>query len=486
MIIETRDWMPDAAALGNPGAVKADNVLPAPTGFRPLQSLAAATDATDARPRGALSVVDDDGATYSYAGDETKLYRLTDTTWADASGATYTTGDSEMWEFVRWQGQVLATNFSDSPQTINIGATTFSTLTSAFRARHIAVVRDYAVAGNTWDATDGNVVDRLRWSAFNDPADWTVSSTTGADSRDLKVGGAIQRVLGGEYGVIISERSVFRMTFTGAPTYFQIDEVLPGFGAIAPGAVAQHGDRVFFLSENGFVMLTDGATPSFIGSGRVDRTVLQDVDFTNVHRMSAAVDAKGSRVIWAYPGSGSNGRPNRLAIYDWALDRWSSGSVDVELLWRPAGISVTLEGLDSYSTSIDELDISLDDDFWSGDSPRIGAFDSDFKLGFFSGAPLTATVETREVEPNTGQRTTVTSIRALADGGAVSARVGYRSNMTAPVTYVDAGMPRGTGRIPVRASGRYLRVELTLTGRWTDVLGAQLDRVSARASGRRG
>lgn len=486
MIIETRDWMPDAAALGNPGALIADNVLPAPTGFRPLRSLAPATDATDDRPRGALSVVDDDGTTYSYAGDETKLYRLAGSSWTDASGATYTTGAQERWEFVRWRDQVLATNFSDVPQTIDIAGSTFSALTSAFKARHLAVVRDYAVAANTWDATDGNIIDRVRWSAFNDPADWTVSSVTGSDVRDLKVGGAIQRVLGGEYGVIVSERSVFRMTFTGAPTYFQIEEVLPGFGAVSPGAVAQHGDRVFFLSENGFVMLTDGATPSFIGSGRVDRTVLQDLDFSNADRMSAAVDAKGSRVIWSYPGSGTSGRPNRLVIYDWVLDRWSSGTVDLELLWRPAGISVTLEGVDSYDDNLDTLDISLDDDFWKGDSPRIGAFGADFKLSFFSGATLPAQLVTREVEPNAGQRTSLTAIRALVDGGSVSVRVGSRSSMASAVTYTSASTPRDTGRIPVRVSGRYLRTEMNLSGDWTDALGVQLDQATMRATGRRG
>lgn len=487
-VIATADWAPDAAALGNPGAIKAENVFPGPTGYKPFPSLQTFTNALDAYPRGALSALDDSLVTYLYAGDAAKLYSLSGSTWSDVSkGGGYSTAAEERWEFVRWKDKVLATNFSDNPQSITMGGANFADITTAFKARHIAVVRDFVVMGNTTDVTDGAQIARVRWSAFNNETDWTVSSITGADVRDLNAGGQIQRIFGGEYGVILSQQSTFRMTYTGSPTWFQIDEVLPGIGAVSPGAAAQFGDEVYFLSENGFVRLVNGQQPAYIGAGRVDQTVLNDLDEDNLHRMSAVVDPQGNRVVWAYPGAGNTGgRPNKLVIYDRGLNKWSSASVEVELLWQAAGVSTTLEQLDSVSASLDDLGTSLDSSRWKGGAPGFSAFGSDRKHGLFSGTPMTAVIETKEIEPNQGSRTTLTACRALVDSGSTTVRAGVRSNMADAVTWKTAGTPRAGGRIPVRASGRYCRFEMTISGQWSDAVGVSIDTADSKPSGRRG
>lgn len=487
-VVGTADWAPDAAALGNPGAVKAENVFPGPTGYKPFPSLVAATNALDAYPRGAISAVDDSLVTRLYAGDAAKLYLLSSNTWSDASKAGgYSTASEERWEFVRWKDKVLATNFSDDPQSITMGGSNFADLTTDFKARHIAVVRDFVVMANTTDVTDGDQVDRVRWCAFNDETTWTPSKVTGADARNLNAGGAIERVFGGEYGVILSTSSTWRMTYTGAPTWFRIDEVLPGIGAIAPGAAAQFGGEVFFLSRNGFVKLVGGQQAEYIGAGRVDQYVLQDLDTDFLHRMSAVVDPQGNRVVWAYPGAGNTGgRPNKLVIYDRGLNKWSYACIETNLVWQAAGVATTLEDLDAISASLDDLSVSLDSARWKGGTPTFSAFDADLKHGFFEGTPMTAVIETREVEPHPGRRTTLTACRALVDGGSVSVRAGVRSGMESAVSYKAGRTARDGGRIPLRASGRYCRFEMTLTGDWTDAVGAQIDREDAKPSGRRG
>lgn len=487
-VIAVQDWAPDAASLGNPGALKAENVLPGPTGYKPFPSWVAQTGALDDRPRGAISARDDALVTYLYAGDAAKLYSLSGSSWSDASrGGGYTTASDERWEFARFKDRVLATNFTDSPQVIDLGSSAFSDLTTAFRARHMAVVREFVVMGNTHDSAAGNQVDRVRWSAFNDETSWAPNSQTGADVRNLNVGGPIQRIFGGEYGVILSDRSTWRMTWQGAPSWFAIEEVLPGVGAIAPGAAAQFGDSVFFLSDSGFVRILNGREAAFIGTGRVDRFVLDDLDTANLHRISAVVDPNSTRVVWAYPGAGATaGRPNKLVIYDWSLNKWSYACVDVELLWAATGGSTTLEQLDSVSASIDDLSPSLDSPVWVGDSIAIAAFGSQYRSGFFSGPAMTGLVETKEIEPNPGHRTTLLAFRALADSASVSARVGTRSSMGSAVTWASAQAPRPGGRIPVRATGRFHRFEVSLSGDWSDVVGVEVDAADARRSGRRG
>lgn len=603
--VPVAEWVPDAAALGNPGSLTITNAVPALSSYQPMPELVANTGALAARPRGAIEGVDSSNNVYQYAGDETALYQLSGTSWTDVSlGGGYSTGSEENWEFVRWKEKILATNFSDNPQQITFGGTNFSNLTTALRCRRIAVIRDYVVTGNTFDATDGTVRDRVRWSAFDDETDFTVSPTTGSDFRDLKAGGGVQKIIGGEYGVVVSERSTFRMTYAGQPTWFQIDEVLPGVGAISPGAVTHLGDTVYFLSENGFIALTGGATPTFIGAGKVDKYVKNDIDQTYLYRMSAVADPRSGRVMWAYPGAGNTGgRPNKIVIYDRTLNRWGIVEQEVELIWRSGGIGTTLEELDDYllgselvsngdfasgtgwttgtgwaigsgtathsagtaseiSQSIavtndtyyrvefdvsgrtagsvapelggtagtaisadttdeketiragadadiafsctsdfdgsidnvsvkeindmDSLAVSLDASQWKGGTPQFSGFNSSFENGNFSGSAMTATIETREVELNSGFRSLLNGFVPLVDGGTVTAEVGVRNRQADAVTYSAPISLSSAGRFPCRASGRYHRFRLTLTGEWEDAIGVQVNRRDARKAGARG
>lgn len=349
-VIPVSEWLPDQAALGNRGSTVITNAVPGANSYGPFNRLITTTGALDARPRGAIEALDDTANVFNFAGDAAKLYQLNGQTWTDVSLAGgYSTGTNERWEFARWQDQVLATNFNDSPQTITFGGSNFANLTTAFEARHIAVVREFVVFANTNDATDGTVRHRIRWSAFNDETDYTPDPSTGADVRDLNVGGGIQAVVGGQYGVIVSEKSTFRMTFAGAPVWFQIDEVLPGVGTIAPGSVVRLGDVVYFISEQGFVALSAGSSPAYPGSGKVDKFIRSDLDASHSHRVSSVADPQSGRILWAYPGPGNtDGRPNRIIGIDIPTGKWFLIEEEVEFIWRSGSVAATLESLDDF------------------------------------------------------------------------------------------------------------------------------------------
>ena len=487
-VVAINEWVPDAAALGNPGALQIINAIPGRNSYQPIGSLESNTDALDGRPRGAIEALDKAKNVLQYAGDETKLYRLVGLVWTDTSETNgYATGTEEIWELERWKNKVLATNFSDEIQTIEMGGTAFAKLTTVFRCRHIGVVRDFVVAGNTWDSVDGFVRDRVRWSGFNDETDWTVSAVTLSDFRDLKIGGGIQRVVGGEFGVIVSERSTWRMTFVGAPTVFQIDEVIPGVGAISPGAVTRLGDVIYILSEFGFVALEGGSTNTPIGAGKVDKFILDDLDENHLHRISSVADPRSGRIFWAYPGTGhTNGRPNKIIIYDRALDKWGCIEQDVEHLWRSGGIGFTLEGLDAVSASVDALGVSLDSPQWKGGAPLFSGFMTDFKNGNFSGSAMTATIETKEIQLNAGRRTHLNAFRPLVDGGTVTAKVGSRDRQVDERVLGPSLALRPSGRFTTRSNARYHRFLLTISGDWTDAIGVLIDKEDARPAERRG
>ena len=195
---------------------------------------------------------------------------------------------------------------------------------------------------------------------FGDPTDWAPSPVTLADYEDLSQK-KIQRVFGGEQGVIMQDTAITRATFVGTPVVFQFDEVIWTLGLIAPGAAVQLGDRIYFLSEKGFYELVAGSQLKPIGVGRVDQTVLTDLDSNNLHRITAVSDPNNNRVVFGYPGQGStDGTPNKLVIYDPALDKWSEAEQEHEMLWVAAGAATTLEDLDAPYPDIDTMDVSLD------------------------------------------------------------------------------------------------------------------------------
>ena len=377
-VIPVSEWLPDAAPLGNPGSTVIKNAVPSASGYGPFKRLVTTTDALDARPRGAIEALDDTANVFNFVGDASKLYKLEGQTWTDVSkSGGYSTGTNERWEFARWKNRVIATNFSDNPQFIAFSGSLFADRTTAFKARHLAVVREFVVFANTNDSTDGDVRHRIRWSAFDDDSDYTVDPSTGADVRDLNVGGGIQAVVGGQYGVIVSEKSTFRMTWAGSPVWFQIDEVLPGVGTIASGSVVRLGDIVFFISEQGLVSLSAGSSPAYPGAGKFDKYLRDNIDESHLHRISSVADPRSGRVMWAFPGPGNtNGRPNQIFGFDINTGKPFLIEDEVEFIWRSGTVATTLEELDDHdlgSELVTNGDFAADSDWNKGTGWTIGS-----------------------------------------------------------------------------------------------------------------
>ena len=487
-IIRANQWIPDAADFQNPGMVDARDCVPGLTSYKPFGSYVSFTGALDDYARGAIEVIDDAGNVVDIAGDDVKLYKLSSTTWNNVSQAgNYTVGTEDRWDMVLWKNKVLATTFAEVPQQFDLGGALFSDLTTVLRAHHIAVIGNHVFFAYTWDATDGNVPDRIRWSAFDDETDYTVSAVTGADFRDTNRG-PIQRLYGGEYGIALGKETTFRIDPVGAPSWFAIRETLPGIGTVAPGASSRLGQDLYSWSNQGFVRIRAATGHEFIGDGIIDKFASDDLDDTQLHRMSCVADPVSGRVFWAYPGQGNlNGDPNHLIVYDTALKKWSIIDETVELLWRASGIGFTLEQLDTFSASLDDLTVSLDSSVWKGGGTALlAAFDTSHQHGFFSGPNKTGTLELSEGELQPGRQTQLNSFRALVDGGSVTAQIGTRNKLTDDVSWSPVLSPTATGRFTYRANARYHRWRFFPAGEWKDAIGIQVEADDARRGGIRG
>jgi len=476
MILPFGEYLPDLPDFQNQGATVAKNVVPLISSYGQMKGLNPLSGAIDARARGGISLRDTIGNSQAYVGDATKLYGLEIMDFNDYSkSGGYTTSTDELWEFAKWGNTVIATNFSDDIQVITVGDTTFADLGGTPpKARHINVIRDFVVVGNTYDATDGNVPNRVRWSGINNSETWAVSAATQSDYQDLQGnGGWVQKIVGGEYGVVFQERAIWRMTYIGSPAVFQFDEVEPNRGTPAPNSVTRFGDTIFYLGIDGFYKMENGVRSTPIGTNKVDDTFFADLDETYYDRVSAAVDTTQTLVYWSYAGAGNtDGRPNKLMIYNWTTGKWSTAEIDTEYLFNYSPQGYTLDSLDNVSTSLDDLNHSLDSRAWTGTSSVLGCFNADNKLCDFTGSALDATLETTEAQPVDNARAVITSLRPITDGTA-TVQLGARENQADSVTWSADTALNSIGEANIRSSSRYHRARVNITGGFNHAQGVE-------------
>ena len=474
MIIPFGDHLPDLAAFGNKGSI-VKNVIPTSNSYRPFRDINPLSAALSAYCQGAASFKDKDGNVFTYASNGANLYELSDTSWTLASKTGgYSTSTSTSWEFIKYNNKCIASNFSDVMQQITLDDTNFADLAGTPpKAMHIGVVRGFVVAGNTNDA-DGNVPHRIRWSGINDETAWTISATTQADKEDLQGnGGWVQKIVSGDIGIIFQERAIWRMTYVGSPIVFQLDQVEQTRGALAANSVVPVGNMIFYLADDGFYVFTGGSSTP-IGESKINKTFFTGFDISSKLRMTGAVDLENSLVVWAYPSSGStSGTSNRVLTYHWPSGRWSSSEIDLDLVFSGLSAGYTLEGLDAISASLDSLPASLDSRLWTGGNAILMAFDSDHKLGTFTGNALDAQIDTGEVQFGIGT-SEVLEVRPLVDGGTHTVSVGHRSTQAGTVSFPTASSENSSGICPVRVNDRYHRFRVSNTGNFTDAIGVDV------------
>lgn len=461
------EWLPDQPPTFLNGVVTATNVMPDASSYRPFPSLITFATGVRGRCLGGIVATDGAGNNYNYAGDTSALYSLVGTSFTAVtrtSGGSYTTATDDYWEFVNWGNTIIGVNgFSDLPQQISLGGLVFANLSTGVKAKHIAVMRDFVVLGNVSDSAAN--VYRVRWSAINNPTSFTVDAATLADYQDLpSEGGPVQKVLGGEFGVVLQQKSVWRMLFVGSPLVFQFDRVHSNIGAYAPQAAVRYQNMTFFLAEDGFYAF-DGNECDPIGRGKVDRFFLSDLASANNNRVWAYVDAPNKLVLWAYPsGSNSGGNPDKLLVYSWAFKKWALvEGLDVEVLLNSVTTGTTLDGLDALYSSIDAIPVTLDSKQWQGGQFVSAAFNASHNLDRFNGSAMAATIESGEFQLYPDIRAMIEEVRPAADGLSASVSVSLisRNNLTesASVSGVQT-YPNSTGFCQFRVDARYFRVRV--------------------------
>lgn len=479
-------WAPDTSDYeSQQQSFSVQNVIPRADGYGPFQSNSPYTKTLPAACRGAFYALKSDGSVITFAGTSTKLYQLNNTnySWTDVSlgAGTYSAlSSSANWQFAQFGNLVFATQANALLQVFDLtSATAFSNaLGSPPQAAYISVVGRFLVLSGLLSTPY-----RIQWSGLNDvnsSTSWT-SGVNSSDFQDFPDGGIVRGVAGGtQSGVIFQDTAIRTMAYVaGSPLIFQIDRIAQDKGLYAPYSIIRAGENILFYASNGFHKIAPGSGPEPIGREKVDRTFLTDLDKGSLQLFMGAADPRSTRVFWAYKSvSGVSGAYDKLLGYDYLLDRFFPVQSSGQFLLGISQSGVTLEQLDSISSSIDAMTLSLDS-YPTAVQPQLGQFDSTATLGVFSGSNMEATLVTAE-QGGDEDRLSIRAFRPVTDATTVYGSLLYRDTQQADdLQTSEMGLSR-IGKIDIRRDTRYARFQIRVPAGtdWTFAAGVVPDFVT--------
>lgn len=475
--------MPDQLDTYNIGSNYINNVLCQAENYKPFKAFAESGNAVSSTGRvyNAYSFIDNAGTVHNFAATKGNLWKQNGSTWNKVSkastGNAYNTATDGFWQFTEFGQRIIASNLADTPQSYVVGSSTaFANLsTSAPKMKSLATLNNFVVGVHIDDGTIRP--ERVQWSALAGPTDFVASPTTLSGYQDLSgQGGANQGIVTTQnYGVIVRQRSLYRMEFIGSPSIWQFTQAEVNRGTICLNSIATDGTIVYYLDDNGFFAF-NGTQSIPIGDKKIDKYFFSRLDGDYVDRIKAAVDPVNKFIAWAYPTNGSLGKLTSIIMYFWSENRWAQADESLDTIATLYTSGLTLEQLSALYPNIETVPFSFDSRVWAGGNRTLGGFSTAHKTGFFDGSNKAATLETTEAAINPGGRTFVQSVLPITDASGVTARIKSRKNQYGTVTTSSSGsISTQTNEIPFRVDNRYHRVELSISASstWEQVQGVQ-------------
>jgi hypothetical protein len=472
-MLKAGPWLPDLPVFNNPGQHNVQNAVPAsPQSFGPVRSLVPQTGPLDSVCRGSIAAQDVMGNTWVFAGTATKLWgRKNFGAWQDLSGTAYSLGAGESWRFDQFKNWIIATDYADPVAYYDMAGSNpaFIALapmpgdgSGAPLARHVAVIDQFVVLGNTSEPIGGVAPYRSWWSGIDNATSWPIPGSATAQEQQADYndivgaeGGitGLVSALNNSDGAMFYARGLFRIVFAGPPNTFDFQPVSGARGTICPNAIVHVGGMAYYIGEDGFYAF-DGAQSIPIGANQVDMWFFANINPALLSSVVGAWDPVRRLITWAFPGAGSP-TLSGLIFFSPILERWGTAVLPVEWLVR------VLSG--------------------TGQQQALAAFDPGHSLSLFSGATLAATLGTAEGELFPGRSAYVRGIRPLVDGGTPSAYISTRMRPMDTLAVAAPAAMDATGVCPQRAEGRFARAHvMTAIGdEWTHFSGVEVDAVPA-------
>lgn len=466
------EWMPDQPGISG-ALVDAKNVVSQAIGYGPLPTAVAFSEAAAEDLTTLVAGKTPANTTKLFAAGSTKIYDVSGVgalTNVSKSGGYTPNANADRFRFTQFGNVIIGTNNSDPMQAYTLGTSSlFADLAAtAPVSKYLTVVRDFVVTAFT---TESSTVypSRVRWSGINDETAWGSSQVTQADYQDIADGGQIVGIRGGEFGLVFMEKGISRMSYIGTPFIFQFDNISRGKGCIAASSIVQIQGITFFLSDDGFY-LCDGQQIQPIGSEKVDRWFFNNADESAFDTMSAAVDPVRKLVIWNFKTIFAQ---RQLIIYNFKTQKWTYGDAGANYISDASTSATSLEGLDSISSSIDALPVSLDSILYMGGKYFLGGTSGAYVVTY-NGASATGQLITGDLDA--GGRSVVTLAKPQVDNGSATVSVASRTLLSEGLTFGTAVAADSENRVSLRSNGNYHRFKVVPTGsNWTTAISLNID-----------
>ena len=461
------EWLPDQPGITG-ALTDAKNCIPAANGYTPIGSESEYSSAAGQQLITAFAGKFA-GLSTLFAAGVTQLYKYNDgTTNLDALTTTGYTS-TLFWDVAQFGSEVIAANGKDKLQSysLNVPSEKFTDLSaSAPAAKYVTVVRDFVVAANVT-----GYENKVYWSDINDQTNWTPSATNQADSQVMADGGDIKGLTGGEYGLVLLEKAIFRMSYIGSPLFFQFDAISRTLGCISDGSVVQYNGSTYFLSTDGFY-ICDGQSVRSISAGKIDQWFFNNANINKIDSMSSSIDPVKRLIIWTFTNIFGS---NYILTYSIDFAKWTYAETTADAVSFVITPAVTLEGLDTYSTSIDALTVSLDDRQWNGGLSLFAGVQGE-KIITFSGANKQCSIVTSDIDNG---RSVITSVRPIIDNGTADISICNRNLLQDALAFTSDVSTDSEGKASMRVPGRYMRVKASPVGTaWKTAIGVEVDIVN--------
>ena len=458
-------FLPDVDA-STPGAITdCSGVIPALSGMKAAPSLVSVTGvpALAAACRNAAIATKLDGTRRVFAGTSTKLYELSGGAWSDVSrGGNYSLGTDDRWSFAQFGDASLAVNASNVVQRSN-GSGAFANIATAPQAVCIVTAAGFVVAFAT---NAGN--DYWHCCAYLDDTSWTTSVSTQATSgRLVSTPGAITTAKAfGDQIVAYKDRSLYLGRYVGSPSVWQWDVVPGEVGCVGPDAVDDLGGLGHVFVGRSDIMMFDGTRPVSIAEGQIREWFFRNCSQLYLYKTIVRHD-KQNGLVWIFYPSSNSTVCDEVVVYHLAKRQWGRVTTTIECALNYIAAGATIDGLSSFSSTIDGLPaVSIDSQYWLFGGRNLSVMTSAHQLASFIGAAGSSTIALFEI----GDDEAVTSLTRL--------RIGYQRAPTSATASGQAKMSRGeayaavgsgaysAGKFDLRQTGRFHKCTVTASGDW--------------------
>lgn len=480
------EFVPDRPLLQiEQNLAEAINLAPTDAGYKPVPSLASQAAVLDEFCRGAMAIKYYDRTTMTFAGDRTKLYRVTNALATDVSSAAYALDDGidRHWSFESFGEIVVAVNLKYDVQTIGKSDSNFAALGAAPKARHVAVVGLQEAFLMLGDVNDGTAYpNKVVWCEPGNLTAWTPGVGLAGEQLFEGNGGPIQALIGGEFAVVFQEQAVMLMEFTGQPLIFRPRQILGKHGLLGARAATVHNNDIYYVNRTGFHRLgQQGGRPETIGAGRVDNFFKNLVDPERLDDVQALTNEIDDLVIWNFPTRQALADTcDAQLIYSPVANQWGYSRLDLQYLFSAYSDTITADQITSSMDTGPYANVISDSDIFSDSQRILAGFDSANHLVYASGTPLPASFKTGLVKFHADKFEVINQFRPLSEGaGEVRGIMSVRDAPRDVARNLPVQPLSQYGFFEVRTArpyprGRYFQFGLEIDNGWNNLVGVNI------------